>query len=525
MKNFFSTINAIGKSIQIKGQIMLHILLKKVLCDTNYFQDICKEVEAIPESNGEKYYEPYQIPVAIIADEFLFNSFKDIADFKYITPENYITACEKVELLLIVTSWRGLHNEWRLMGTEGSNANQIVYEVIKYYREKGKKIVFYSKEDPPNYQHFLPIARQCDIIFTSAVEKIEAYKRDCGKDKVYLMKFGINPVYHNPIGCRLKKRKNEVIFSGSWVKKYPDRIKEQEMIFDGVLEAGRKLKIIDRNFERNNWGFLFPVKFYKYISPSIDHEHLQKVHKFYDWAINMNSVRDSRTMFANRIYELQAAGNLILSNESLGVREQFKEVQIVENKEDVIAALNAFDDEEVYWHQIAGIRRIMKGETTFDRVGELLRNSGYEVCQPVRKVAVLAKELTEEIKKDFEKQTYPHKILLKLDEEIEKKLDDCDMVAVWDQNSEYGAFYLEDMINAFKYTNCDYITKDCIIRNGELVAGIEHNYVDCIRNVYATVFWKNAIECKEILQFASESEHISVKNGYSIDYFNYHQKG
>ena len=52
-------------------------------------------------------------------------------------------------------------------------------------------------------------------------------------------------------------------------------------------------------------------------------------------------------MFANRIYELQAAGNLILSNESLGVREQFKEVQIVENKEDVIAALNAFDDEEV----------------------------------------------------------------------------------------------------------------------------------------------------------------------------------
>ena len=142
-----------------------------------------------------------------------------------------------------------------------------------------------------------------------------------------------------------------------------------------------------------------------------------------------------------------------------------------------------------------------------------------------KKSAVLAKELTEEIKKDFEKQTYPHKILLKLDEEIEKKLDDCDMVAVWDQNSEYGAFYLEDMINAFKYTNCDYITKDCIIRNGELVAGIEHNYVDCIRNVYATVFWKNAIECKEILQFASESEHISVKNGYSIDYFNYHQKG
>lgn len=524
MKNFFSTINAIGKNIRIKGRIGLHILLKKVLCDTNYFQNIRKEVEAIPESNGEKYYVPYQIPVAIIADEFLYNSFKDIADFKYITPENYITVCEEVELLLIVTAWRGLHNEWRFMGTEGSNANQIVYEVIRYYREKGKKIVFYSKEDPPNYQHFLPIARQCDIIFTSAVEKIEAYRRDCGNDRVYLMKFGVNPVYHNPVGCRLKKRKNEVIFSGSWVKKYPDRIKEQEMIFDGVLDAGRKLKIIDRNFEMDNWGFLFPLKFYRYISPSIDHKHLQKVHKLYDWAINMNSVRNSRTMFANRIYELQAAGNLILSNESLGVREQFKEVQIVENKEDVIAALNAFDDEEVYRRQVAGIRRIMRSETNFDRVGELLQNSGYEVCQPIRKVAVLAEKITEKIKKDFEKQTYPHKVLLEMGKDVEKKLDECAMVAVWNENSQYEAFYLEDMVNGFKYTDCAYITKDSFISNGELNSGIEHNYVDHIRNVYATVFWKNAIDYMKIIQMARDSEQICAKNGYSIDHFNYYQK-
>lgn len=525
MKIFSSTISAIGKNIRIKGRIGLHLLLKKLLCDTGYFQSIQKDVEAIPESNGEKYYIPYHIPIAIIADEFLYHSFKDIADFKYITPEDYQSVCEKTDMLLIVTAWRGLHNEWRFMGTEGSRANLAVYEVIRYFKERGKKIVFYSKEDPPNYQHFLPIAKQCDIIFTSAVEKIEAYKEDCGNDNVYLMKFGVNPVYHNPIGCRMKKRKNEVIFSGSWVKKYPDRIKEQEMIFDGVLNAGRKLKIIDRNFEMDNWGFLFPVKYYRYISPSIDHEHLQKVHKLYDWAINMNSVRDSRTMFANRIYELQAAGNLILSNESLGVREQFEEVQIVENKEDVVATLNAFDDEEVYRKQIAGIRRIMRSETTFDRVGELLQNSGYKVCQPVRKVAVLAKAFTEEMNKDFAKQTYPHKVLLRMDGDVEKKLDGCDMVTLWDENSTYGAFYLEDMVNAFKYTDCAYVTKDAFVSKGELNSGTEHNYVDHIRNIYATVFWKNAIDYMEILGMANAPGQISAENGYSIDHFNYYQKG
>lgn len=518
-----SAINFVGKRVWAVARIGIHILLKNI-CDKDYFQNIQEDISKIPESNGEKYYVPYNIPVAIVADEFLYNSFKGITDFKYITPDNYKLVCDEVEMLLVVTAWRGVHNEWKQMGYAGSDTNHVIYEAIRYFKEKGKKVVFYSKEDPPNYQFFLPLAKQCDIIFTSAIEKIEAYKRDCNNNRVYLMKFGVNPVYHNPIGCRLKKRKDEVIFSGSWIKKYPDRIKEQKMIFDGVLDAGKKLKIIDRNFELYNWGFFFPVKYYRYISPSIDHEHLQKVHKLYDWAINMNSVRDSRTMFANRIYELQAAGNLILSNESVGVREQFEEIFIVDSKKDVIKALTSYDDEEMYKRQIAGIRRIMRSETTFDRVGELLRNSGYEVCQPVRKVAVLAKEITENLKEDFERQTYPYKILLKLNEEADKELEKCDMISIWDESSEYGSFYLEDMINAFKYTNCDYVTKDSFMSNGVLNKGIEHNYVDSIRNVYATVLWKDAVDYLNILRLAGTFEVVSVDNGYSIDHFNYHQK-
>ena len=516
-----AVINSTRKRVWRKVRKGIHIVLKNYICDTDYFSKIQKDIENIPESNGEKYYVPYNVPVAIIADEFLYNSFKGITDFKYITPQNYKLICDEVEMLLIVTAWRGVHNEWMHMGYEGSDANHAVYEVIEYFKEKRKQIVFYSKEDPPNYQFFLPIAKQCDIIFTSAVEKIEAYKKDCNNDKVYLMKFGINPVYHNPIGCRIKKRKDEVIFSGSWINKYPDRIKEQEMIFDGVLDAGKKLKIIDRNFELNNLGFLFPVKFYRYISPSIDHEHLQKVHKLYDWAINMNSVRDSKTMFANRIYELQAAGNLIISNESVGVEEQFKEVLIAKCKEDVIKALNTYDDEEVYERQIVGIRRVMRSETTFDRVGELLCDSGHKVCQPIRKVAVLVEKITEDIKNNFEQQTYPYKFLLELDEDTENELKKYDMFAIWDEKSEYGFFYLEDMINAFKYTDCDYITKDSFVCNEILNIGTEHNYIDRIRNIYATVFWKNEFDYQKVLRLANTSEPISAENGYSIDHFNY----
>lgn len=514
-------INRIYKTMQMKIQTGIHIVFKNTICDKKYFDGIYDDIKKIPESNGEKYYVPYNVTIAIVADEFLFNSYKGVADFIYVTPENYRLVCEEVEILLIVTAWRGLHNEWRFMGTEKSAANIAIHELIRFYKEKGKKIVFYSKEDPPHYEHFLPIAKQCDIIFTSAIEKIEEYKRDCSNDKVFLMKFGINPVYHNPIGCKIKKIKNAVIFSGSWVKKYPERIREQQIIFDGVLKSGKRLKIIDRNYGVNNWGFLFPLRYYKYISPAIAHEHLQKVHKLYDWAINMNSVQDSRTMFANRVYELQAEGNLIISNDSTGVREQFREVEIVRCEEDVIKVLSNENEDMIYKRQIAGIRRVMTGETTFDRVEEMLIKCGVQVYQPIRKVAVLIDGVTKEIRDSFEKQTYRYKELFEINDGIRQRLKDCDMIAVWDKDSSYGAFYLEDMINAFKYTNCDYITKDSFIHKGILETGVEHNYVNSIKNIYATVFWRESVEYSKILQFICGTGEIYLENGYSIDHFNY----
>lgn len=517
------TICSRGKNVRDRLCVLLHKRMKGVMCDTGYFQAISEILQEIPESNGGKYYEPYDVPIAIVADEFLYHSFQGTADFKYVTPDNYKEVCKETALLLVVSSWRGLHQEWRVMGTEGSDANLAVHKMIGYYREMGRKVAFYSKEDPPHYGHFLPIAKKCDIIFTSAAEKVDAYKRDCQTDQVYLLRFGINPAYHNPIGCRVMKRKQEVVFSGSWMKKYPDRVREQRMIFDGVLKAGRKLKIIDRNYARDNWTFLFPAKYYQYISPSIEHRYLQKVHKLYDWAINLNSVTESESMFANRIYELQANGNLLLSNGSVGMQKQFAEVKVIHHKQDVGKWLHAYSDEELYEQQAAGIRRVMTGETTYDRVGELLRHCGFPVSQPIRMVAVLATKMTDGLKKDFEEQTYPHKLLLELnkDEEIDARIHGCAAVALWDGDSRYGKYYLEDMMNAFKYTDSGYITKNCFYTDGKLCMGAEHNYTDHISNAYATVFWKDAVDWRDILARTEDEGTVFVENGYSMDHFQY----
>lgn len=508
-----------GKNILGQLSVFKRNLLYRIFTDRDFYSSIQDQLQQIPESNGCRYYQPYPYKVAIIADEFLYDSFCGIADFIYITPENYREVRDQVDFLLVVSAWRGLHNEWRQMGTAGSPANLILHETISYYKEGGKKVVFYSKEDPPNYQHFLPIAQRCDVIFTSAAEKISSYKKDCGNEEVYSLKFGINPTYHNPIGIRKFPKRKEIIFSGSWVKKYPDRIRSLGTIFDGVIASGRGLKIIDRNYSLNSPGFFFPAKYDRYISPAINHDDLQKAHKLFDWAININSVTNSHTMFANRVYELQAAGNLMLSNESLGVKEQFDEVIIIHSQQDVTKALSVYNDDEIYLHQMAGVRRVMTGETTFDRVGELFTRLGYDAFQPSRKIIVIMHSESDSLKQQFSQQTYPFKELFLWQDMSEQNWPSDAMVTVWDDRYTYGNYYLEDMINGFKYTNSDYICKDSWFFHDIPSEGIEHDYVSFIRNIFAAVFWNNRISYSELRQ-ALEKGDLEKENGYSIDHFN-----
>lgn len=490
--------------------------------DVNFFKEIKPLIDQIPESNGSRYYKKFDVNIGIVADEFLYNSFEGVANFHYITRENYKNYTDKIDLFLLVTTWKGLGMEWKGLGNPNIRKHRRdMFEIIKHYRSNGIKTVFYSKEDPVNYDIFIELAQKCEYIFTTAEEKVEKYKKDCNNDNVSVLSFGVNPTYHNPIGIKKFKRRREVLFSGSWYDKYPHRIVDTERIFDGVLDDNRDLKIIDRNYELKLDRHFFPRKYVKYVSPAVDHNSLQKLHKMFDWAINFNSVRFSNTMFANRIYELQALGNILLSNYSLGVNNKFPNVFMINNRSEVKDILNSFTEEEVYQHQILGIRRVMSKETSNIRIAELLdfTNTSYE--KYTRNVAVVVKNKTEAIKNMFERQTYKNRELILESDFNENVKNNFDIITFFDENKEYSEFYLEDMINAFKYTDSDYITKDAYYDGQEFISGVEHDYVDMVEDRYRTVFWSQSYTSSELLHLTSPKK---MANGYSIDPFEFNNR-
>ena len=493
--------------------------------DEGFFARVAEKIKDMPESNGCRYYERLKKRIAIICDQFYWDSVKAAADFIYIDPVKWQDCTRDVDCLLVVSAWHGLGGgtDWRGLPYEGSERRKLAYEIIDSCKERGVPSLFYSKEDPPSYADFLGLAKRCDYVFTSDDRCVRRYREDCGHDRVFPMRFCINPAYHNPVGSRHCAKERNVFFAGSWMKKFPERCKDMECMFDGVLAAGRGLNIVDRYYAiRGDERYSYPGKYLKYQAPAVDHDSLQKIHKLYDWCINVNTVKDSNTMFANRVYELQANGNLLISNYSLGVSNEFPNVFMVHDQKDVGLILNGFTDDEIYERQTAGVRRVMTGETCFDRIAEMLHIAGLAEKPPVRKVLVIATKATDRVKEMFELQTYGAKTLTDLAHVTPEMYAGAAVVAFFDADADYGAYYLEDMVNGFKYTDCDYVTKDAYVRHGRVVKGREYYYVDMIRDRSRTVFWRRSFTYRDIVALEGKAR---IPNGYSIDHYNYEDGG
>jgi len=487
------------------------------VADKAFFENVKPLLEQIPSSNGSRYYNKFNVNIGIIADEFLYSSYKDIANFIYITRDNYKGFQGKLDLIFVASTWRGIDEGWKgLANPKSEKIRNELFDILEFFKKDGVKTIFYSKEDPVNYERFIGIAQNCDYVFTTAKEVVESYKKDCGHSRVSVLEFGVNPYYHNPVGMKKVEKKKEVLFAGSWYQKYNHRQEETRTIFNGVLAGKRDLKIIDRNYELNHPNYFFPKSYLPYVSPSISHEYIQKLHKLYDWSINLNSVTFSETMFANRVYELQAIGNLILSNYSVGINNKFPNVFLINDEEEVPYILNQYSDEELYKQQVYGIRRVMSSETTFDRLQFLMDFVGYEHKPIVKKVAVLAKDITPELQRDFDAQTYQHKELFLESEFNEEKFSQFDIIAYFNPDNAYHEFYLEDMINAFKYTDTDYVTKDSFYDGSQYIEGHNHDYVNEMKDKYRTVFWKDSFSLETLNNLNGQ---IKLENGYSIDPF------
>ena len=437
--------------------------------NTCLVSDIQEFAAYVRESNGAAYYPSVDFKIGVMTDEFMYNYYKDSCDVRIVTSKNYKSVInEGLDLLIYISCWRGVERRSDGSLVEGKSyyggeGRGNAVRVFRYAKSKGIPTVFQSIEDPPHYRTFLGIAKEADVVLTSAGELVPQYIKDTGNARCSSFLYGINPLYHNPIGMMRKFQEGspifhgDVLFAGSWYEKYKTRCEDTERVFDGVISyRPSALHVIDRFLYTFHDIYPFPAKYAPFIVPPIRHDILQKAHKAFDWTVNLNSVVDSETMCAMRVFEVQALGGLLLSNYALSVSNAFPGVFIVLDSDEVPRILGGYSEREIANMQIEGVRRLYRDATVYDRLNEMFEMAGVDCRFPARAVYVVGDASDPRVAASIAAQTLEGAVLVDRAEAADRLAGADGFVAMWGDGFS-NEHHLEDMVNAFKFTDVGYV--------------------------------------------------------------------
>lgn len=489
-------------------------LMYALLTDTTRQGALLEQIEQLPRSSGSRYYQPFSARVGIVSDAFLYINYSPTCRLRYLTPDNWQELLEELDCLLVTSVWHGLKGEWSGASLPDSPACKQLCALMEAAGRRGLPVLFYSKEDPPNFHCFRQYAALAHFIYTSAQECVPRYEALFPGVPVDIMRFAISPTLHNPIGMKPLNQESGVFFAGSWMKKYPRRVQQQGRLFDWVRQAGLPLEIADRNYARYSFRYCYPLRYLSSVISSFSYEQIAGLYKLYAWTLNLNSVTDSEDMFSMRVYDALACGSLVLSNESLGMERLFPQVCVIHSYEQLRQILEQ-PAEALEARRLDGIRQVFRAGTVYEKMGEMLCRAGViREPAPCRPAGVVLPEGTphpETYRKMFAAQTYPNLRLIPSPRDAQA-IAACDIVAPWGPGRVYGPHYMEDMINGFKYTDCRYVAKPA-------PGGTGHRYTGRIDDGYAAVFWRGCWpEAAAGLPFDGP---LDMAGGYLSDGSNY----
>ena len=515
--------------------------------------DASKKTFTIPDRSIK------DLKIACIMDPFTYGAYSPEANFQQLTPKHWkseITAFTP-DMLLIESAWRGKDELW--WNTVPKKCDELV-DIVNYCNRNNIPTVFWNKEDPVHFNTFIHTAALFDFVFTTDVDMIGKYKVALRHNRVFMLPFACQPKINNPI--EKYPRKDAFCFAGAYYVRYPERTKDLDE-FIKYLPAIKPVEIYDRNYGKEDKNYMFPDAYKPFIVGTLPFEEIDKAYKGYNYAINLNSVKQSQSMFARRVYEVLASNTITVSNFSRAVRLLFGDLVITsDDGKQIIKKIQALNSDQEYMrkHKLTALRKVLSEHTYGNRFGYMIEKVfGSKQNDSLPHVAIVCP-----VNNDFEyqkavsifhAQTYKNTFLyLVVDdalamekayntsnikfisknaqESIDTFLKNIDYIAGIDLDDHYGENYITDLALATLYFDGDIIGKatyynkldnDTVSISSE---GSQYRFVD-------QMYPQRAIIKKEFIASSIAADWINNFKGriieqdgiLSIDEFNYCQNG
>ena len=329
--------------------------------------------------------KPSDFKVAIIADEFTYNSFCQEFEALPIEPENWLDIFqEKIpDVFFCESAWSGVDSvrrPWKgrvytSKNFKSENRKELL-AILEYCKKVGIPTVFWNKEDPTHHNDlvhdFVDTAKYFDYVFTTADECVESYKKVHKIKNVFSLPFATNPRLFNPVEDGV--RSEHAVFAGSWYANHENRSKVMESILDGLIKNGFKLDIYDRFYDDDDPLHSWPERYKKFLYPSKPHNEMPRVYKSSKFGLNFNTVTESPTMFARRVFELMSSNTLVVSNYSKGVNAMFGDLVVFPDRNP--ERLKSLTSDEVDSIRHKALHEVLEKHTYKQRWRSILKTIG-----------------------------------------------------------------------------------------------------------------------------------------------------
>ncbi|OSI09334.1 CgeB family protein [Neisseria canis] len=342
------------------------------------------------------------LKVAVILDEFSFNSFQNEFTPIIITPNNWkaVFSQQKPDLFFCESAWSGTDSvtrPWKgkiyaSVNFQKENRTELL-EIIDYCDKNGIPTVFWNKEDPTHYpdrvHDFVKTACLFDFVFTTAQECVELYQKEYGLKNVYALPFATNPAVFNPIDNPSVPRTEKIVFAGSWYANHVERSKTMYQLFDSLIDSGYELEFYNRYYGDNDPNHLIPEQYQEYEKPSVSNKETSRIYKSSLFGLNLNTVVDSDTMFARRVFELMSSNTLVLSNYSKGMDRLFgKNVIFLDTEPN---RLKDLDNQTIERIREENLNNVLANHTYQKRFETILDTVGVVYNKQLEKVTLAVK--------------------------------------------------------------------------------------------------------------------------------------
>lgn len=382
-------------------------------------------------------------------------------------------------VLFVESAWRGQGGDWT---HKVSPCSGELVRLVDVCRRRAIPTVFWCKEDPAHFDDFIAAAALFDYVFTTDSGCVERYRARLGHDRVGVLGFACQPRLHNPI--ENGTRKMAASFAGSWYAKYPQRARDFENLMSCVQRV-LPVEIYDRNHDRGDPAFEYPEKYRPLIRGGVPYARISEVYKACEFAITVNTITSSPTMFARRVHELLACNTITISNHCVGIDRTYGDRVLMAGRDDLVERLAHLRDSQDARRRLRlrGLREVMIRHTAASRLAQVAGVSVGPVAPDEPAVWVIARAYSDEEAEHllhlFRAQRHARKQMLLVgpsrasdvssgiriipaadaERPVTDLLPDDAWVAPWHACDYYGPSYLLDLMLATRYADVAAIGK------------------------------------------------------------------